>query len=46
MTKNKNYTKVTVEQEMMAVSKLIPRFEKVCRAQQAHTFHSLVNNRT
>ena len=28
MTKNKNYTKVTVEQEMMAVSKLIPRFEK------------------
>ncbi|XP_075042389.1 SCAN domain-containing protein 3-like [Mixophyes fleayi] len=38
--KSKYRPKINVEQEMrMAVSKLIPRFEKLCSAQQAHTSH-------
>ncbi|XP_075070632.1 protein FAM200A-like isoform X2 [Mixophyes fleayi] len=38
--KSKYCSKINVEQEMrVAVSKLIPRFEKLCSAQQAHTFY-------
>ncbi|XP_076347930.1 protein FAM200A-like [Tachypleus tridentatus] len=38
--KSKNRAKINVEQEMrVVVSNLIPRFEKLCCARQAHTSH-------